>query len=94
MIYPTSFTGSILFFAVRLIQIYNILIIARVLASWVIRNPYNRLYQFLLTITEPVLGPLRRILPPMMGLDFSPIIAFFLLDLLSHLLSNLLISLT
>mgnify|MGYP003833445485 FL=1 len=94
MIYPTSFTGSILFFAVRLIQIYNILIIARVLASWVIRNPYNRLYQFLLTITELVLGPLRRILPPMMGLDFSPIIAFFLLDLLSHLLSNLLISLT
>ena len=94
MIYPTSFTGSILFFAVRLIQIYNILIIARVLASWVIRNPYNRLYHFLLTITEPVLGPLRRILPPMMGLDFSPIIAFFLLDLLSHLLSNLLISLT
>ena len=94
MIYTTSLTGSIILFAVRLIQIYNILIIARVLASWVIRNPYNRLYQFLLTITEPVLGPLRRILPPMMGLDFSPIIAFFLLDLLSHLLSNLLISLT
>ena len=94
MIYTTSLTGSIILFAVRLIQIYNILIIARVLASWVIRNPYNRLYYFLLTITEPVLGPLRRILPPMMGLDFSPIIAFFLLDLLSHLLSNLLISLT
>jgi len=94
LIYTTSLTGSIILFAVRLIQIYNILIIARVLASWVIRNPYNRLYQFLLTITEPVLGPLRRILPPMMGLDFSPIIAFFLLDLLSHLLSNLLISLT
>ncbi|HPB18776.1 MAG TPA: YggT family protein [Candidatus Cloacimonas sp.] len=94
MIYTTSLTGSIILFAVRLIQIYNILIIARVLASWVIRNPYNRLYYFLLTITEPVLGPLRRVLPPMMGLDFSPIIAFFLLDLLSHLLSNLLISLT
>jgi len=94
LIYTTSLTGSIILFAVRLIQIYNILIIARVLASWVIRNPYNRLYQFLLTITEPVLGPLRRVLPPMMGLDFSPIIAFFLLDLLSHLLSNLLISLT
>jgi len=94
LIYTTSLTGSIILFAVRLIQIYNILIIARVLASWVIRNPYNRLYYFLLTITEPVLGPLRRVLPPMMGLDFSPIIAFFLLDLLSHLLSNLLISLT
>jgi len=61
----------------RIIQIYNILIIARVLASWIVRNPYNRLYHFLITITEPVLGLIRRILPPLMGLDLSPIIAFF-----------------
>ena len=80
MIYTTSLTGSILLFVVRIIQIYNILILARVFASWIIRNPYNRLYHFLLTITEPLLGPIRRILPPMMGLDFSPIIAFFILN--------------
>ncbi len=73
----------------RIIQIYNILIIARVLASWIVRNPYNRLYHFLITITEPVLGLIRRILPPIMGLDLSPIIAFFLLDLLSRLLASL-----
>ena len=73
----------------RIIQIYNILIIARVLASWIVRNPYNRLYHFLITITEPVLGLIRRILPPLMGLDLSPIIAFFLLDLLSRLLASL-----
>ena len=73
----------------RIIQIYNILIIARVLASWIVRNPYNRVYHFLITITEPVLGLIRRILPPLMGLDLSPIIAFFLLDLLSRLLASL-----
>lgn len=89
MIYPTSLTGSILFFLIRLIQIYNILILARVFASWIIRNPYNRLYHFLLTITEPILGPLRSILPPMMGLDFSPIIAFFILELLTKFLTSL-----
>ena len=89
MIYTTSLTGSILLFVVRIIQIYNILILARVLASWIIRNPYNRLYHFLLTITEPLLGPIRRILPPMMGLDFSPIIAFFILNLLTKLISSL-----
>ena len=89
MIYSTSLTGSIILFAMRIIQIYNILIIARVFASWIVRNPYNRLYHFLITITEPVLGLIRRILPPLMGLDLSPIIAFFLLDLLSRLLASL-----
>ena len=89
MIYTTSLTGSILLFVVRIIQIYNILILARVFASWIIRNPYNRLYHFLLTITEQLLGPIRRILPPMMGLDFSPIIAFFILNLLTKLISSL-----
>ena len=89
MIYTTSLTGSIILFAIRIIQIYNILIIARVFASWIVRNPYNRLYHFLITITEPVLGLIRRILPPIMGLDLSPIIAFFLLDLLSRLLASL-----
>ncbi|HNQ40377.1 MAG TPA: YggT family protein [Candidatus Cloacimonas sp.] len=89
MIYTTSLTGSIILFAMRIIQIYNILIIARVFASWIVRNPYNRVYHFLITITEPVLGLIRRILPPLMGLDLSPIIAFFLLDLLSRLLASL-----
>ncbi|MCK9609659.1 MAG: YggT family protein [Candidatus Cloacimonas sp.] len=89
MIYTTSLTGSIILFAIRIIQIYNILIIARVFASWIVRNPYNRVYHFLITITEPVLGLIRRILPPLMGLDLSPIIAFFLLDLLSRLLASL-----
>jgi len=89
LIYSTSLTSSIILFAMRIIQIYNILIIARVLASWIVRNPYNRLYHFLITITEPVLGLIRRILPPIMGLDLSPIIAFFLLDLLSRLLASL-----
>ena len=89
MIYSTSLTSSIILFAMRIIQIYNILIIARVFASWIVRNPYNRVYHFLITITEPVLGLIRRILPPIMGLDLSPIIAFFLLDLLSRLLASL-----
>ena len=89
MIYTTSLTGSILFFVVRVIQIYYYLILARVFISWIVRNPYNRLYHFLITITEPVLGPIRRILPPMMGLDFSPIIAFIILNLLARLISSL-----
>lgn len=77
----------LIIFAMRLIQVYSWLILARVLLSWIIRDPENRLYQFLYSITEPLLGRIRKLLPAMMGLDLSPIIAFFLLDFLAKGLS-------
>lgn len=88
MIYPTSITGSIIFFLVRIVQVYNYLILARVLASWIVRDPNNQIFHFLYSITEPVLGPIRRIMPSM-GLDLSPIIAYFLLNLVAQMLSTL-----
>jgi YggT family protein len=85
LIFPHTLGGSAIFFLVRIIQVYNILILARVLASWVIRDPDNQIYHFLYSITEPLLGRIRRIMP-MMGLDLSPIIAYFLLNLVANLL--------
>lgn len=85
MIFPHTLGGSAIFFLVRIIQVYNILILARVLASWIIRDPDNQIYHFLYSITEPLLGRIRRIMP-MMGLDLSPIIAYFLLNLVANLL--------
>jgi len=49
----------------------------------------GRLYQFVYEITEPVLGPIRRVIPPMMGLDFSPMIAMMLVSLLRSVISTL-----
>lgn len=62
-----------------LLNIYTTLIIIRALISWFSPNPYNRLYQLLIRVTEPVLGPLRRLIP-IQGIDISPIIAIFLID--------------
>lgn len=76
-------------FLMRLLQIYNWLILGRVLMSWVVRDPNNRLYHFLYSITEPVLGRIRNLMPSM-GLDFSPIIAYFILRLVAGMLSSLL----
>lgn len=55
-----------------------LLIFVRALISWVNPDPYNAIVQFLYRTTEPLLLPIRRVLPPM-GLDLSPMIAFFLL---------------
>ena len=51
------------------------LILFRALISWVSPDPFNPIVQFLHRVTEPVLEPLRRLLPSM-PLDISPILAF------------------
>lgn len=52
-----------------------ILILVRALISWVNPDPFNPLVQFLHRTTEPILRPIRKLLP-LSGIDFSPIIAF------------------
>ncbi|KAF5048167.1 YGGT family protein [anaerobic digester metagenome] len=74
---------------INALNIYNILIFARVILSWIIQDPHNPIYRFLHSITEPVLGPLRRIIPSGM-LDFSPIVAYFLVRILAGVLQSLL----
>jgi YggT family protein len=83
-----SLPEVLILFLSRLIEIYYYLILARVLMSWFVQDRGNRIYQFLYSITEPVLAPIRRIIPSM-GLDFSPIVAFLLLQIISRMLLSL-----
>ena len=65
-----------------LIQLYVYVVIAAVIFSWLIgfnvinaHNPFVRaLWQALMAVTEPLLRPIRRVLPDLGGLDISPII--------------------
>jgi YggT family protein len=58
------------------LNLYMWLIIIRALASWFSPDPYNPIYQFLIRITEPVLGYIRRFLPMRVGMmDLAPIVA-------------------
>jgi YggT family protein len=71
---------------------YYWIIIVRALISWVNPDPYNPLVRFLEGATEPVLAPLRRLLPPWKtGLDLSPLLAVIIIIFLkSFLVSTLL----
>ena len=63
-----------------LITILTWVIIIRALISWVNPDPYNVIVQILHRVTEPILAPIRRIIPMHnVGLDISPIIAILLL---------------
>ena len=68
----------------RLIQAYIIILFARIILSWFPIAPNSGMatvYGFLYSLTEPVLGPIRRLIPPIgmggMGLDLSPMIVTF-----------------
>ncbi len=61
-------------------------ILARVLLSWVRVSPYHPAVELLYQITEPVLAPLRRVIPPVGMMDISPIIAMLLLQIIQQVL--------
>ena len=63
------------------LNIYLWVVIIRALLSWVNPDPYNPIVQFLTRVTEPVLRPIRKLLPPwkMGGLDLSPLIVILII---------------
>ncbi len=67
---------------------FIIVMIVRVLFSWVSPFPTNSVSRLAFRITEPVLAPVRRWLPPMSGLDLSPLVvtlvAYFLIAALRN----------
>lgn len=73
-------------------EVYIFILFARVICSWIRLNPYGKIYQFIFSLTEPLLGPIRRFMPRSMMLDFSPMILMFVLIFLQKLLLILIYS--
>jgi YggT family protein len=57
-----------------ILWLYMWIVIARAVISWVNPDPYNPVVRFLVNATEPVLWRIRRVLPMLGGIDFSPMI--------------------
>lgn len=69
------------------LQIYQLILLGRVLLSWIPNVDYNNpIVKFLYQATEPVLAPIRSALPPMGGMDLSPLVVFFGITILMRLL--------
>jgi YggT family protein len=59
---------------IQLIDLYSLIVLVAVVASWMQLAPSNPIASFVNAMTEPLLDPIRRALPPMGGLDFSPMV--------------------
>ncbi|HZE07495.1 MAG TPA: YggT family protein [Gemmatimonadaceae bacterium] len=69
--------------------ILKVALIVRVLSSWFPISPYSGWVRWSYALSEPILTPLRRIVPTMGAFDFTPIVAYFLLDIIESLLFRL-----
>ena len=77
---------------IAVLEIYKWVVIAAVIVSWLIAfnviNPHNNfvrtLLRILIALTEPVFRPIRKVIPPMGGLDLSPIIVFVIIWFLQY----------
>jgi YggT family protein len=72
-----------------LVNIYFFALLAMIIISWVAPTSRHPALLLLWQITEPVMAPVRRILPPMGGLDFSPILVFILINVLQIALRHM-----
>lgn len=71
------------------LNIYFIAILAGIVLSWVAQGSYNPTVILIHQLTEPVMAPFRKILPPMGGLDLSPILVFLVINVLRIMLANI-----
>jgi YggT family protein len=70
-----------------ILKLYELVIIARVILSWVNTDPYNPVIRFIHNITEPVLAPIRQLLPTeRIGLDLSPLIVIVIIQIIQRVL--------
>jgi YggT family protein len=71
---------------IQLIDLYAIVVLAAVVLTWIRLSPGNPVLQFVQTLTEPVLAPARRIIPPLGGVDISPMLVMIALQAIRSVL--------
>ncbi len=80
----------IFFILAKLLQIYTFILLARILMTWIPNlDRYNPIVQFLYQVTEPVLEPARKLIPPIGMIDVSPIVVFIVLGILQDALMRM-----
>jgi len=87
-----------LYFLIQVVSVsfdvFYWMMISRVLLSWVSPRSYNKLIEFVIDVTDYVLIPIKRLIPTNVGgVDFSPILAIFLLNFLKRLIISFLYTL-
>lgn len=74
-------TSLIVVFVSLFIKVFYVLLLLRVVMSW-LASPGNQLNIWVTNVTEPILVPIRKVIPQTPGLDLAPLVAFVVLQLI------------
>ncbi len=72
-------------------RILSYVVLADVIVSWVL-DPFHPVRSFLDSIVQPMLAPIRRLIPPITGIDLSPLVLLIVLNIAQRLIVGLLVS--
>lgn len=86
---PALIMGSVLGLLALIVQFYFFALLAMIILSWVAQGSRHPAIHLLHQITEPVMAPFRKLLPPMGGMDFSPIIVFILINVIQIVIQHM-----
>jgi YggT family protein len=70
----------------RLLDLYSLVVLVAVITSWIRLAPDHPVVRITGALTEPLLGPIRRVVPALGGMDFSPMLLLFGIQLARRLL--------
>ncbi|MDK7704417.1 YggT family protein [Escherichia coli] len=71
--------NTLTFLLSTVIELYTMVLLLRIWMQWAHCDFYNPFSQFVVKVTQPIIGPLRRVIPAMGGIDFSPMLLVLLL---------------
>jgi YggT family protein len=83
------FMGGVLGVIALLVKIYFFALLAMIILSWVAQGSNHPAIYLLFQITEPVMAPVRKLLPSMGGMDFSPILVFVAINVIQIALQHM-----
>jgi YggT family protein len=85
---PAGIASLLLFWGFAILRIA---VIIRVISSWLPISPVSPWVRWAFTLSEPILGPLRRVIPPIRSIDITPIVAYFVLVIVEGAIRSLLV---
>ena len=81
-----SFGYSLVQVLASMLRLFSLMLVIYALLSWVITDPRHPVFHFLQSMVEPVLNPIRKVLPPMGGFDISIVAALMGIEILRSFL--------
>lgn len=83
------FIWSVIAVVAMIVNIYFIAVLVGIVLSWVAPQSHNAIVMLIHQLTEPVMAPFRRLLPPIGGLDLSPILLFLVINVVQVVLRHM-----